>query len=200
MTSSDNGGTTAKRTAVVGPTVQAAVAFCGPIGVGKTTAVGVGSATPVASTEVAWAAKSELDSRAANKSTTTVGIDYGEWHGPDGSSVAIYGTPGQDRFSTVRKGAVSERAALVLWLYGQTSYALDEAEEWLHFLGREDPWDRLVVAVTRLDEGDDHPALDEYRPLLDSFAEGIPLLAADPRVSADVDAVIMTAVERLGSR
>ncbi|MBM6404461.1 ATP/GTP-binding protein [Phycicoccus sp. CSK15P-2] len=185
---------------VVGTGQQERVVFCGPLGVGKTTAVRAVSDVEVADTDVRRAPprrSKNKDGSVDRKRTTTVGIDYGEWHRDDGGAkVAVYGTPGQVRFEMVRSTAVSQKLRLVLWLFGQNDYAIDEADEWLRYLGAKDKgvYDRITVAVTRLDEPGDHPALEDYRELLDRYAPGIPLVAADPRDRESVQRAIDAAV------
>lgn len=180
------------RKMVVGHQIAREVAFVGPYGVGKTTAVRAISNVPVASTEVQTSISFAARRLAGQKTTTTVGLDYGEWRGPAGT-VAIYGTPGQARFRTDRDRLVPPTTSLVLWLYGQTDYALGEAEEWLRFLNARNSSGRLTVAVTRL-EIPGGPPLEEYRPLLDSFDPRIGLIAADPREPHDVARTVLTAL------
>lgn len=183
--------------AVIGSTVKHEVAFCGPLGVGKTTAVRVSSTIDAASTEVPWNEAPAMPT--TPKRTTTVGIDYGEWSSEDLGSVAIYGTPGQARFDLTRKGALHARCAVVLWLYGQNDYALGEAREWIEYISRgvPDVLQRLTVAVTRLDLPDSPFELKDFRGLLDEFDPGIRLVAADPRKAEDVRQVVRTALLKL---
>jgi uncharacterized protein len=185
-------------TAVIGTVSQDRVVFCGPMGVGKTTAVRSVSDVEVASTEVNHATGRNTGESRSAKTTTTVGIDYGEWREGTASNVAVYGTPGQVRFDTVRTSTMSFSVHVVLWLYGQNDYALEEAEEWLRYLGVQDTsvYDKLTVAVTRLDQPGDHPPLDAYRQMLDSFGPSITLVAADPRDRADVQRVVAVALGR----
>jgi uncharacterized protein len=183
---------------VVGAAAMERVVFCGPLGVGKTTAVRTISDVEVANTDVRSATLGQAGQTRSGKRTTTVGIDYGEWRPTETMNVAVYGTPGQVRFDTVRSNTMTFSVRLVLWLLGQNDYALDEAEEWLVYLGATDPtiYERMTVAVTRLCEPGEHPRLEDFRPLLDRFSPAIPLLAADPRERADVERVVATAVRR----
>lgn len=188
----------ARLKAVVGTMTQQRVAFCGPLGVGKTTAVRAISDVEVANTDVLRTAVSRrgVGSR-SDKSMTTVGIDYGEWHRSDGNKIAVYGTPGQVRFDSVRTAAVgSSSLAVVLWLFGHNAYALDEADEWMRYVGVSDPnvYARLSVAVTRVDEPGDHPTLDDHRPMIAQYGANIPVLQADPRARADVERVVHAAL------
>ena len=69
------------------------ILVAGPMGVGKTTAIGALSEIPVIRTE---AVNSDLLRN--NKATTTVALDYGEITLDDGDKVRLYGVPGQERF------------------------------------------------------------------------------------------------------
>ncbi|MBM6402494.1 hypothetical protein [Phycicoccus sonneratiae] len=190
-----------KLAAVIGTVAQDRVVFCGPLGVGKTTAVRTVSDVEVANTDVTQAANPQGGGSRSEKRTTTVGIDYGEWHEDASSNVAVYGTPGQVRFDTVRTSTMSFSVHVVLWLFGQNDYALEEADEWLRYVGAQDAsvYDTLTVAVTRLDEPGDHPRLEDYRETLDRFGSGIRLLAADPRDRDDVRRVVGVAIGREGA-
>ena len=182
---------------VVGTSTTDRVVFCGPLGVGKTTAVRTVSDVEVANTDVRRAGSRHAVEPVGGKTTTTVGIDYGEWRPAGSAPVAVYGTPGQVRFETVRSTTMSGSLHTVLWLYGQTDYALDEAEEWLRYLAVQDPsvYHRMTVAVTRLEEPGDHPGLTDFVGLLREFGQ-IPVLAADPRDRTDVERVVSTALGR----
>ncbi len=162
---------------VIGHPVITQVVFVGPYGVGKTTAVRTLSDVPVLTTE---SSTSMQQSRQVPlKPTTTVGIDYGEWTDPQGRRHALIGTPGQTRFSAMRRTALVADAAVVLWLYGNRGDGLTDADQWLTRLSFETELSRVVVAVTRIELGGG-PELAEYRPILDNHLADIPLLAADP--------------------
>lgn len=66
------------------------IVFTGPMGAGKTTAIGMLSEMPPISTETR---SSESD-----KAGTTAAFDYGECRLADGTLVRLFGTPGQLRF------------------------------------------------------------------------------------------------------
>jgi signal recognition particle receptor subunit beta len=181
--------------AVIGHSQLRHVAFCGPYGVGKTTAVRVVSDTPVVNTDVS-SGGAGLAPRPGSprKLTTTVGIDYGEWTAPDGARVAVLGTPGQERFATLRKNALTRGSGIVLWLFGDKDYAVDEGEEWINFLGDSLVWHRLTVAVTRYGERADAPPLAAYRRMMDTYDRTMGLALADPRERADVEQVLQLAL------
>lgn len=177
---------------VLGTTTSQQVAFVGPFGVGKTTAVCTVSDTHVATTEVL---SSALRHRAGRhlKTTTTVGLEIGEWRSPQGRTIAVVGTPGQERFDVVRRSAMPRSNAVVLWLYGNHEVAALDAELWLTFITREVPARKLTVAVTRLAEDATHD-LSIFEKAARRFDPTIPVLAADPRERGDVEAVIQAAL------
>lgn len=69
------------------------ILFAGPMGAGKTTAITVISDVPPVSTEMENSDRTTFD-----KESTTVALDFGMMHLPDGHSLRLYGTPGQERF------------------------------------------------------------------------------------------------------
>jgi signal recognition particle receptor subunit beta len=179
---------------VVGSRSQPQVAFVGPFGVGKTTAVFTLCGDSVASTDVQ---SSLVRARAGRhvKPTTTVGLERGEWTTPDGRVVSVVGTPGQERFDLVRRSAMPRSAGVVLWLFGDHEHAGLDAELWLDFIAAEVLLDRITVAVTRVGGREDvDAALDAFRQIADRFSPNIPAVAADPRDRDDVANVVLTAL------
>lgn len=177
---------------IFGSPIARQVSFVGPFGVGKTTAVCTVSETDVSTTDVL---SSALRSRTGRhvKTTTTVGLEIGEWVAPDGKKVSVVGTPGQERFDIVRKSAMPRSTGVVLWLFGHHTHALLDAELWLEFISNEVPAQKLTVAVTRLSD-DPHPELREFRAVVDQCDARIPLVAADPRNKGSVSEVLATAL------
>ncbi len=172
---------------ILGTPIPRQVSFVGPFGVGKTTAVCTVSDLSVSTTEVL---SSALRARTGHpgrhlKTTTTVGLEIGEWRAPDGRQVSVVGTPGQERFDLVRKSAMPRSSGVVLWLFGHHQHALLDAELWLGFIAQEVPASKLTLAVTRL--ADPPAQLDSYREVVAQFDQRIPVLAADPR---DRDSVV----------
>lgn len=179
---------------VVGSRSQQQVAFVGPFGVGKTTAVFTLCGDSVASTDVQ---SSLVRARAGRhvKPTTTVGLERGEWTTPDGRVVSVVGTPGQERFDLVRRSAMPRSAGVVLWLFGDHEHAGLDAELWLDFIAAEVLLDRITVAVTRVGGREDvDAALDAFRQIADRFSPNIPVVAADPRDRDDVAHVVLTSL------
>lgn len=176
---------------VLGTPIPRQVSFVGPFGVGKTTAVCTVSDTSVSSTEVMSSALRAQSGRHL-KTTTTVGLEIGEWQAPDGQSISVVGTPGQERFDLVRKSAMPRSTGVVLWLFGHHEHALLDAELWLEFISQEVTTSKLTVAVTRLE----NPAtsLTDFREVVGRCDTGIPVVTADPRDRESVIEVLLTAL------
>lgn len=176
---------------VLGTPIPRQVSFVGPFGVGKTTAVCTVSDTSVSSTEVLSSALRVRSGRHL-KTTTTVGLEIGEWQAPDGQQVSVVGTPGQERFDLVRRSAMPRSTGVVLWLFGHHDAALLDAELWLEFISNEVATSKITVALTRLDEN--VAALSQFRDVIDQRDSRIPLVAADPRDRDSVVEVLHTAL------
>jgi len=69
------------------------IVFSGPVGAGKTTAIGAVSDIPPVVTDVRAS-----DDVALQKGSTTVAMDYGVLDLDSGERVHLFGTPGQERF------------------------------------------------------------------------------------------------------
>lgn len=212
------------RKIIIGHRAAREIAFVGPVGVGKTTAVRALSSIEAASTDVMTTATRQSGRRAAGrKTTTTVALDYGEWRS-DRGTVMLFGTPGQSRFRSSRDRLMPASTAIVLLLYGNTSYALEEAAEWLRFIDAAGLGSRLTVVVTRLgqpaephqdgeepeqDDSGERPESESVEPispekereLLAPFERyvaeidpRIQVLAGDPRNSDDVARIVEVAL------
>lgn len=175
---------------VSGQPLSQQVAFVGPDGVGKTTAVEVVSDLPVVRSETGIGARWCPETRVGRAPAGAWGTEYGEWERSPGSCVAVLAATGQIRFGTTLRATVVRATHVVLWLYGHTEYALAEAEEWLSYLGSETRETPLALAVTRLEPATRMSALGAYRSLADRYAPGAPVIAADPRYRSSVEDVL----------
>ena len=153
--------------------------FAGPVGAGKTTAVrALSDVTPVDTDVPISAGSAEYGD--ADKTTTTVGLDYGTWKPTEEISVALIGVPGQNRFADARQSSSASDTRILLWLRADRRSITADADEWLPRFTSDQ--ERLVIAVTHV-TGD---AIDEVRQTLGGSLEryGIPLarvLTADAR-------------------
>jgi signal recognition particle receptor subunit beta len=176
---------------VPGGSPRTRVVFVGPFGVGKSTAVRSVSDVPVVVVEPAAA---QPESRASRRLADPETVERGEWWSGPGDPVAVVAAPGQVRVGALPCAEAECTTRAVLWLYGHTPDALDEADEWLGYLAPDLGDIPLSVAVTRLEVPGDRPALADYRPVVDRWARGAPVVSADPRDRQSVEEVLLAAV------
>lgn len=165
--------------------------FAGPVGAGKTTAVRALSDVPPVDTDVPMSLPMRGD---GDKTTTTVGLDYGAWKPTADLSIALLGFPGQRRFAHARQSASIPGTRVLLWLRADRQTLAADAAEWLAaFAGNEN---RIVIAVSH---GEEHSLAAIRRMLAEPLqAHGIPasrVLAADARDRAQVMRVACTALD-----
>lgn len=176
---------------VVGHQIQKRIHFIGPFGVGKTTALASVSDIPVAKMDVH--SHEALTLCGSDKTTTTVGFDYGEWQMQD-EVVGLYGLPGQVRFDAVWDKLLPESTGVVMWLYGDRPDAAEQCAYWLDVLAKRDALRSLVVAVTRVEANEAEPTLDVLRSLVKPHHPYAPVMTADPRNKMSVIQAIAVAV------
>ena len=177
---------------VLGHQTSHQVVFVGPFGVGKTTALRAISDIPVTSTEADSSEIAQLGPTA--KTTTTVGFDYGEWAFEDGTRVGLFGVPGQERFHAMWDAVLPQSSAVVLWLYGDRSSALNDCRFWLDALAQRKAVARLAVALTRVPQDLPDAQLAPFRQLIGRYHPLAPLITADPRDATSVMQATMIAL------
>lgn len=162
------------------------IIFSGSMGAGKTTAIGALSDGDVVSTDVA-----NTDKATHSKLLTTVGIDYGQILLPPDSKIALYGTPGQDRFEVIW-GIVTKGALGVIVLIDSTSpKAPQELPYYIDYF-RGNGMDNIVVGLTHTDLGDGYLSLDDCFEILDQRELVLPVFTVDPRQKEDILLVLET--------
>ena len=160
------------------------IIFTGPMGAGKTTAIGSISDIPPISTEVRCSDDAQL-----RKETTTVAMDYGYFSLDDGSRVHLYGTPGQERFDYMWTILTKGGIGLVLLLdnarpdpLADLTFYLDAFKDFIQQTG-------AVIGVTRMDVSN-HTSLDDYRNTLFARDQIFPVFEVDARQPNDVKILI----------
>lgn len=155
------------------------IVFSGPMGAGKTQAIASLSDIPVVSTEVQ---NTDLDTNA--KLLTTVGMDYGELSLEGGTSIGLYGTPGQERFNFIWP-ILSQGALGVVILIDHS--AADPIADLNQYLKTFDKiyQGRIVVGVSQVDK---KPELEFaiYRDWLAAEGRNLPIFPVDMRKRDDV--------------
>lgn len=163
------------------------IVFAGPVGAGKTTAIGAISDIPVVGTEAA-----ATDEVARRKPNTTVAMDYGVLHLPGGMNVHLYGTPGQERFSFMWDILTVGAIGLVLLIDCARPKPLEDLDFYLDafgpFVSRSQG--ALVVGLTRRELGA-APPLADFRGALARRDLAVPVFEADGREREDVRRLLL---------
>jgi len=163
------------------------IVFAGPVGAGKTTAIGSISDIDVVGTE----AKAS-DGVARLKVATTVAMDYGVLSLPHGEKVHLYGTPGQVRFSFMWE-ILCDRAIGLVLLFDDTRHdVLTEVDTYLkafrnHIAASQGA---VVVGLTRTEM---NPQVDfaRYHSRLADYGLNIPVFEIDARNRDDVATLLL---------
>lgn len=167
--------------------------FAGPVGAGKTTAIRALSDVPPVDTDVPISAGS-AEYGDGDKTTTTVGLDYGAWKPTPEITVALVGTPGQDRFAPARHGSPSRGDRVLLWLRADRGSLAADARTWIPRFA--DARSRLVIAISHCT---DHDLDEARRSLTETLSHHeIPVtrvLAADARDRESVMRVACVALD-----
>ncbi|MFG3024076.1 ATP/GTP-binding protein [Streptomyces sp. NPDC048254] len=179
----------------VAPTVTATakIVVAGAFGVGKTTFVGsVSEVPPVHMEETitqASALVDELD-RTPEKSTTTIGVDFGRKHLGDDLVLYLFGTPGQARFRFLwEELIVGALGALVL----VDPRDLDASHEILTLL--EEAEVAYAVAVNQFDGAPRYPLAEIHEAL--ALGGHTPLTVCDARQRASCMQALIQLTEYL---
>jgi signal recognition particle receptor subunit beta len=163
------------------------IIFTGPVGAGKTTAIGSISDIPVAATEAR-----ATDETAFRKENTTVAMDYGLLRLEGDAKVHLYGTPGQERFSFMWDILTIGGIGLVLMLDNARRDPLADLEFFVDAFRPFIERNGLVIGVTRMDVRA-RPGLYTYHTKLEKLGLNVPVFEVDARKRADIK-VLLTAL------
>lgn len=161
--------------------------FVGDMGAGKTTAIrAISDAEPI-STEMPL---SEAD-RTAEKSTTTVALDYSTVELGDGELLHIYGVPGQTYLDFMWPMVCEGALGVIVLVDASNPNLLATTEHLLNAFARMAPDASFAIGVTRCDLVADFRLIDIRSALL---ARGfkLPIMKLDARVPAQVEFLIKT--------
>lgn len=153
------------------------ILFMGSMGVGKTTAIKQLSQTSVVSTE---AKNNDLEK--FNKSTTTVGLDYGIIN-LDETVIHLYGSPGQEKFAFVWNTLIQGCDGVLILINNDQIDALEELKIYLDFLKDRKDTLPLTVGIGRCNEQNFN--IKPYEKLLEQFSITCPIFLIDVRQKKD---------------
>lgn len=155
------------------------IVFSGPMGAGKTQAISSLSDIPVVSTEV-----KNTDLGANAKLLTTVGMDYGELTIEGGTSIGLYGTPGQERFSFIWPILSQGALGVVILIDHSAADPVADLAQYIKTFG--EIYDgRIVIGVSQVDKMPERP-FSIYRDWLDASNNNLPVFPVDMRKREDV--------------
>jgi len=161
------------------------IIFTGPVGAGKTTAIGSISDIPPIKTDAAAS-----DMTLHRKSHTTVALDYGVLNLDGGAKVHLYGTPGQERFDFMWDILSTGGIGLILLLDNSRPNPMKDMQFFMNafkdFL-REAP---LVIGVTKTDVKPS-PSVKHYAEILARVDQRPPIFEIDGRNREDVKNLVM---------
>jgi len=169
------------------------IAFMGPMGVGKTTAIRALCGDDMVASDVP-----NLDRQAHAKEFTTVGAEFGQIDLGDGEFVQVCGCPGQDRFDFLRQWVVSASVGVFVMVDANAPDVLQAAGALLAEAAAAEHPPLALVLSTR-------PA---SVATMQAFADGlqaaghgvVPVLQVDVRKRADVLQALGVLVSMLSLR
>lgn len=184
------------RPAAGGTTRSVKVMIAGGFGTGKTTMVrSVSDIKPLTTEETLTQASADVDHLigVADKTETTVSLDFGKISLNDSLMLYLFGTPGQERFwflwNGLFKGALGAVVLVDTRRLASSFRAIEEMER------QNVPF---VVALNVFPDSKDYP-VEEIRDALD-IPEHIPVVACDARDRASSRDVLVALIHHLKDR
>ena len=160
------------------------IIFTGPVGAGKTTAIGAISETPPVGTDVQC-----TDEYRNLKETTTVAMDYSYITLEDGDRIHLYGTPGQSRFDFMWSILTQGGIGLVLLVNNDNPEPVQQMEFYLDAFSDFIQDTGAVIGVTRSGLAD-NACIEEYQEKLYERGQIFPVFEIDARETNDVKILV----------
>ncbi len=160
------------------------IIFTGPVGAGKTTAIGaISDIEPVKTDNKA------TDITRNKKSQTTVAMDYGLLNIEGGEHVHLYGTPGQERFDFMWDILTQGGIGLVLLISNKADNPIQDLTFFLNAFKDFIAQTNIVIGITQMDLAK-KPSIEDYRVKLKSLGYNPPLFEVDARQKNDVSMLV----------
>lgn len=160
------------------------IIFAGPVGAGKTTAIGAISELPPIGTDVSC-----TDESANIKETTTVAMDYSYITLEDGTRIHLYGTPGQDRFNFMWQILSKDGIGLVLLINKDHPAPLEQLDHYLTAFTDFISETGVVIGLTKSDLNDSHD-ISLFQNYLYEKQQVYPVFEVDARNSDDIKILV----------
>lgn len=157
------------------------IIFTGPVGAGKTTAIGSVSDEAPVSTDVNFSTQQEQ----RIKDTTTVAMDYSYIKLDEETRVHLFGTPGQQRFDFMWKILTQGGLGLVLLINNDNPNPIQQLEFYLDAFSDFIAETGVVIGVTRTGV-EDRATLSDYQECLMARGQIYPVFEVDARSTEDV--------------
>lgn len=154
--------------------------FTGSVGAGKTTAISSVSEKEIISTEA-----KPTDSVKEIKSTTTTSMDYGSFLHHSGSSINVFGTPGQRRFSFMSEILTEGADGLIILINNNQEDPLEDLDHYLQNNEKLLSKHQAVIAITHYDTNNTHN-ISTYTDYIAEKGMKWPVIAIDARKKSDV--------------
>ena len=164
------------------------ILIAGPMGVGKTTAIGALSEIPVVRTE---AVNTDLARNA--KATTTVALDYGEITLDGGDKVRLYGVPGQERFEFMWRILQKRALGMMLLVDDSSTQPQADLEHFLDVFADLCRRDAVVIGITRAGARG-AASVDAYHEVLRRRGQMLPLFEVDAREGSQMQLLLTTLI------
>jgi uncharacterized protein len=172
------------RPKAITPTNDHKIIFSGPVGAGKTTAIGTLSDVPPISTD-----KLATDMTLSQKACTTVALDYGQIKLDATERIHLYGTPGQERFDFMWEILSQGGIGLVLLLSNMRPDPFHDMHFFLDAFKDFISANQIVIGVTQMDLSP-KPNIEDYHRQLESGGAKTPIFEVDARAKKDVSLLV----------
>lgn len=158
--------------------------LAGPVGAGKTTALGSLSDIAPVSTEMPLS-----DGPMGDKTTTTVALDFAAILLDDGTPVQLFGLPGQEHFSHMRSIVMTGALGVLVLLPGDDADIAAQCAHWIRVIADIDAELPIAIGITRTDMATDF-RMDTIRKVIAGRSPPVPVMTIDAREREQVSQLV----------